>query len=51
MSDTGDTPTEIREAVEEDLDELVAQASEDERERLKVREAEGVDEPRPATDT
>lgn len=50
MSDTGDTPTEIREAVEDELDGLAEQAAEDERERLKVRDEEGVDEPHHPTD-
>ena len=45
MADTGDTPTELREEVEQELDELEREAAEDERERMAERDAEGVDEP------
>ena len=44
MSDPGD-PTELREEVEQELDELTADAAEQERDRLAERDAEGVDEP------
>ena len=45
MSDTGDTPTELREAVEQEVDDLEREAAEDERERMAERDAEHVDEP------
>jgi len=45
MSDTGDTPTELREEVEGELDELVEEAAAEEKDRMAEREAEGVDEP------
>jgi len=45
MSDTGDTPTELREEVDEELDELADKAASEERDRMAKRDAEGVDEP------
>ncbi len=45
MSEHGDTPTELREEVEQELDELAEDAAEAERDRLSEREARGVDEP------
>ena len=45
MSDHGDTPTELREEVEQELDELAEDAAEQERDRISEREAQGVDEP------
>ena len=48
MSDTGDTPTELREEVEQELDELAEDAAEQERDRLAERDAEGIDEPNDA---
>ena len=45
MSDTGDTPTELREEVEQELDELAEDAADEERDRMAERDAEGVDEP------
>ena len=45
MSDTGDTPTELREEVEKEIDDLERDAAEGERERMAERDAEGVDEP------
>jgi hypothetical protein len=38
-------PTEIREEVAEELDELVDDAAAEERKRMAERDAEGVDEP------
>ena len=51
MSDTGDTPTELREEVEEELDDLAERAGAEERERMAEREAEGVDEPHNEVDS
>ncbi len=45
MSEHGDTPTELREEVEQELDELADDAAEQERNRISEREAQGVDEP------
>jgi hypothetical protein len=45
MSDTGETPEELRDAVESELDDLVDKAATDERDRMAERDAEGVDEP------
>lgn len=45
MSDTGDTPTELREEVEEELEELTEAAAAEEKERMAEREAKGIDEP------
>ena len=45
MSEHGDTPTELREEVEQELDELADDAAEKERDRISEREAQGVDEP------
>jgi hypothetical protein len=50
MADTSDTddaldPTEIREEVEQELDELVEEASEEEIARMAERDETGVDEP------
>jgi hypothetical protein len=45
MADTGDTPTELREQVEEELDELAEDAAGEERDRMAERDAEGLDEP------
>jgi hypothetical protein len=45
MSDNGDTPTELREEVEDELDELAEKAGAEERDRMAEREVEGVDEP------
>ncbi len=52
MSDTGETPdpTELREEVEEELDDLAEKAAAEERQQMAEREAEGVDEPNDATD-
>ena len=48
MSDTGDTPTELREEVEQELDDLAENAAEQERDRMAERDAEGIDEPNDA---
>jgi len=45
MSDTGEDPTELREQVEQELDELAEDAAEQERGRMAERDAEGLDEP------
>lgn len=45
MSDTGDTPTELREEVEQELDDLVDKAAAEEKDRMAERDGEGVDEP------
>ena len=45
MSEHGDTPTELREDVEQELDDLADDAAEQERDRISEREAQGVDEP------
>ena len=45
MSDTGDTPTELREEVEEELEALTDEAAAEERDRMAERDAEGLDEP------
>jgi hypothetical protein len=45
MSEHGDTPTELREEVEQELDDLAEDAAEQERDRISEREANGVDEP------
>jgi hypothetical protein len=50
MSDTGDTPTELRDEVEQELDDLAAETAAAERERMAERDAEGVDEPNRETD-
>ena len=45
-SDTGETdPTQLREEVEQELDELTEEAAEEERERMAERDEGGVDEP------
>jgi hypothetical protein len=44
MSDNGD-PTELREEVEQELDDLAEDAAEEERDRMAERDAGGVDEP------
>ena len=44
MTDPGD-PTELREEVEQELDELTEDAAEQERDRMAERDAAGVDEP------
>ncbi|MET0903316.1 MAG: hypothetical protein ABWZ52_08750 [Acidimicrobiales bacterium] len=49
MSDTGD-PTELREAVEEELDELAEDAAAQERDRMAERDAQGVDDPNDEVD-
>ena len=48
MADPGDTPTELREEVEQELDELAEDAAEAERDRMAERDAEGIDEPNDA---
>jgi hypothetical protein len=45
MSDTGETPEDLREEVEQELDDLADKAAADERDRMAERDAEGVDEP------
>jgi hypothetical protein len=45
MSEHGDTPTELREEVEQELDDLAEDAAAEERDRISEREAQGVDEP------
>jgi hypothetical protein len=47
MSDSQDTqsPTELREDVEEELDEMVEAAADEERARMADRDDQGVDEP------
>jgi hypothetical protein len=45
MSDTGESPEELRDEVEEELDGLADKAAADERDRMAERDAEGVDEP------
>lgn len=44
MADADD-PTELRESVEEELEDLVEDAAEQERGRMAVRDEQGVDEP------
>jgi hypothetical protein len=50
-SDTGDShdPTQLREEVEQELDELIEEASAEEVERMAERDREGVDEPHGGT--
>ena len=50
MSDTGETPEELREEVEGELDELAGKAAADERDRMAERDADGVDEPNDEAD-
>jgi len=45
MSDSDDTPTELRHEVEEELEELEEEAAREERERMAERDATGIDEP------
>jgi len=45
MSDTGDTPTDLREDVQHEVEALQEEAAAEERARMAEREAEGVDEP------
>ena len=44
MSDTGENPTELREQVERELDELAEDAADEERDRMAERDAEGIDD-------
>ena len=45
MSDAEETPEDLRHDVEAELEELEADAAEQERRRMAEREADGVDEP------
>ena len=45
MSEHGESPTDLREEVEQELDELADDAAAQERDRIAEREAQGVDEP------
>jgi len=45
MSQSDDTPTELRHDVEEELEELEEEAAKEERERMAERDATGIDEP------
>lgn len=45
MSDTGDTPTELRDEVQEELEELTEEAAAEEKKRMAERDARGLDEP------
>lgn len=45
MPDAGETPEELRDDVDAELEELEADAAEAERRRMAEREAEGLDEP------
>ena len=45
MSDAGETPEDLRDDVDAELDELEADAAEQERRRMAEREAGGVDDP------
>jgi hypothetical protein len=46
MSDTDETPEDLREEVEVELEELTDGVAAEERDRMAERDAEGVDEPR-----
>jgi hypothetical protein len=46
MSDTEETPEDLREEVEDELEELTDGAAAEERDRMAERDADGVDEPR-----
>jgi hypothetical protein len=50
-SDSGATqdPTQLREEVEQELDELIEEASEEEEARMAERDRLGVDEPKDST--
>ena len=45
MSDTGETPEELRDEVAEELDDLAEDAAAKEKARMAQRDAGGVDEP------